>query len=72
MLFRGVKGFHCMLHMILPGLADFVVSCRPRYAMYNPSLVLSKVGITELSCKVLRMLVPEAVGAISGRNVARP
>ena len=42
-----------MLHMMLPGLVDFVVSCRPRYAMLNPSLVLSKVGIEELRCKVL-------------------
>ena len=60
-----------MLHMMLPGLVDFVVSCRPRYAMLNPSLVLSKVGIEELRCKVLYMAVSEEVGAISNRNVAK-
>ena len=41
-----------MLHMMLPGLVDFVVSCRPSYATYNTLLMLSKVGIEELHYKV--------------------
>ena len=48
-----------MLHMMLPGLVDFVVSCRPRYAMYNTLLALSKVGIEELHCKVLQQTLKQ-------------
>ena len=48
-----------MLHMMLPVLVDFVVSCRPRYATYNTLLTLSKVGIEELHCKVLQQTMKQ-------------